>query len=89
MIAFTDGTTQVITQLQAPTDPIFQSGHPVMVQFGATQNVVLDASKLPNSVRQPKQVIVQGSPRQNGTVGVQSCQAALSGGTIKESCTTQ
>ena len=88
-IAFTDGTTQIINQLQAPTDPVFQSGHPVMVQFGATRNLVLDASKLPNNIRQPKQVIVQGAPRQNGSVGVQTCQAAITGGTLRDSCTTQ
>jgi hypothetical protein len=88
-IAFADGTTQVINQLQSGDDPVFNPGHPVMVQFGATRNLVLDASHLPNNVRQPKQVRVQGAPAQNGSVGVRSCQAAFVGGTLKDSCTSQ
>jgi outer membrane lipoprotein SlyB len=88
-IAFADGTTQVINQLQSSDDPVFNPGHPVMVQFGANRNIVLDASQLPDNVRQPKQVRVQGAPRQNGIVGVRSCQAAVIGGTVKDSCTNQ
>lgn len=88
-IAFADGTTQVINQIQSGDDPVFNSGHPVMVQFGANRNLVLDASHLPNNVRQPKQVRVQGAPVQNGSVGVRSCQATVTGGTLKDACTSQ
>jgi outer membrane lipoprotein SlyB len=88
-IAFADGTTQVINQLQSTDDPVFNSGHPVMVQFGANRNLVLDASHLPNNVRQPKQVRVQGAPAQNSSIGVRSCQATFVGGTLKDSCTSQ
>jgi outer membrane lipoprotein SlyB len=88
-IAFADGTTQIINQLQSADDAVFNAGHPVMVQFGATRNLVLDASHLPNNVRQPKQVRVQGAPAQNGNIGVRSCQATVVSGTIKDSCTSQ
>ncbi len=88
-IAFADGTTQVINQIQSGEDPVFNPGHPVMVQFGANRNLVQDASHLPNNVRQPKQVRVQGAPAQNGSVGVRSCQATVIGGTLKDSCTSQ
>ncbi len=88
-IAFADGSTQVINQIQNSEDPVFQPGHPVMVQFGATRNLVLDASHLPNRVRQPKQVQVEGAPARSGPIGVRSCQAAVTGGTLKESCSYQ
>jgi outer membrane lipoprotein SlyB len=88
-IAFVDGSTQVINQLQAETDPVFQPGHAVMVQFGATRNLVTSAAHLPNTVAQPKQVRVQGAPAQSGKVGVRSCQATAMGNSVKDSCTTQ
>ncbi len=88
-IAFADGSTQVINQLQAETDPVFQPGEPVMVQFGATRNIVSSAAHLPNTVAQPKQVRVQGAPAQSGKVGVRSCQATAMGNSVKDSCTTQ
>jgi outer membrane lipoprotein SlyB len=88
-IAFADGSTQVINQIQTAEDPVFKPGHPVMVQFGANRNLVLDASHLPNSVRRPKQVVVEGGRSQNGPIGVTSCQSANIGGTRKASCTEQ
>ncbi|MFZ4788964.1 MAG: hypothetical protein ACOYLL_12830 [Beijerinckiaceae bacterium] len=88
-IAFADGSTQVLNQLQAPEDPVFRPGHPVMVQFGADRNLVLDASHLPSNVRRPKQVVVEGGRPQNGPIGVTSCQSANIGGTRKASCTEQ
>ena len=88
-IAFADGSTQVINQLQAPEDPVFRPGHPVMVQFGADRNLVLDAAHLPNNVRRPKQVVVEGGRPQNGPIGVTSCQSANIGGTRRASCTEQ
>jgi len=88
-VAFADGTTQVINQIQTAEDPVFQPGHPVMVQFGATRNLVLDASKLPSNVRQPRMVRVQGAPVQNRSIGVRSCQAAVRGEAVAGSCTDQ
>ena len=88
-IAFADGSTQVINQLQSPEDPVFRPGHSVMVQFGADRNLVLDASHLPSNVRRPKQVVVEGGRPQNGPIGVTSCQSANIGGTRKASCTEQ
>ena len=88
-IAFADGSTQVINQLQAETDPVFQPGEPVMVQFGATRNIVSSAAHLPNTIAQPKQVRVQGAPAQTGKVGVRSCQATAMGNSVKDSCTTR
>ena len=88
-IAFSDGTTQVINQLQAETDPVFQPGEAVMVQFGATRNLVTSAAHLPRSVAQPKQVRVEGAPAQNGKVGVRSCQATAMGNSVKGSCVNQ
>lgn len=88
-IAFADGSTQIINQIQSSSDPVFNPGHPVMVQFGANRNLVLDASHLPNTVRQPKQVRVEGAPAQSGRVNVRSCQATITGGTLRDSCTSQ
>jgi len=86
-IAFADGSTQVINQIQAPEDPVFRPGHSVMVQFGANRNLVLDASQLPSNVRRPKQVVVEGGRPQNGTIGVRTCQSAAVGESGRTSCT--
>lgn len=88
-IAFADGSTQLIAQVQAPTDPVFEAGEPVMVQFGATTNRVLSAAHLPNNVTRPKQVRVEGAGPPPAKLGVTSCQKALVGGSVRKSCTSQ
>ena len=88
-IAFTDGTTQVIDQIQASTDQVFQAGAPVMVQFGANTNRVLSAANLPDSITHPKEVHVEGAPPPPSNLGVQTCQAGFSWDTAKQSCTSQ
>jgi len=88
-IAFSDGSTQVINQLQGSSDPVFRSGHPVMVTFGATRNLVLDASQLPTNVRHPKKVYVSGSPAPKNKIDVRHCQQAGVEDTSHKSCTWQ
>jgi hypothetical protein len=48
----------------------------VMVQFGATRNIVSSVTQLPNAAAQPRQVFVQGAAAQSGKVVVRSGQAA-------------
>ena len=88
-VAFSDGSTQVINQLQGSSDPVFRSGHPVMVTFGATRNLVLDASQLPNRVRHPKKVIVDGAPAPKNKIDVRHCQQTGVEDTSHRSCTWQ
>ena len=88
-IAFSDGSTQVINQLQGSSDPVFGAGHPVMVTFGATRNLVLDASQLPNRVRHPKKVFVDGAPAPKNKIDVRHCQQTGVEDTSHKSCTWQ
>lgn len=89
MIAFSDGSTQVINQLQGASDPVFRAGHSVVVTFGATRNVVLDATSLPNRVRHPKKVVVDGAPAPKNKIDVRHCQQADVEDTSHKSCTLQ
>jgi outer membrane lipoprotein SlyB len=87
-IAFSDGTTQVIDQIQAPEDPVFAAGASVMVQFGATRNRVLSAEALPNSVAHPKEVRVAGAPKPPHSLGVKTCQkTSIGSDESRKTCT--
>ena len=88
-IAFADGTTQVIDQLQLKTDQVFQAGAPVMVQFGANINRVLSAANLPENVSHPKEVHVEGAPPPPANIGVQTCQTGFSWNSVRSACTPQ
>ena len=86
-ISFSDGTTQVIDQLQGDDDPVLPNGSAVMVQFGARINRVLPAGHLPDRVAAPKQVKVKGRPDPSGRLDVKTCQKGPADDTSKESCT--
>jgi outer membrane lipoprotein SlyB len=87
-VAFSDGTTQVIDQLQAPEDPVFKPGSAVMVQFGATRNRVLSAEGLPDTVAHPKEVRVAGAPKPPNNLKVTSCQkTAVGSDQTRKTCT--
>lgn len=88
-IAFADGTTQIIAQLQLKTDQVFQAGAPVMVQFGANINRVLSAANLPENVSRPKEVRVEGAPPPPANIGVQTCQTGFSWNSVRSACTSQ
>ena len=89
-IAFSDGTTQVIDQVQAPEDPVFEAGAPVMVQFGATRNRVLSAANLPTMVAHPKEVRVAGSPKPPHDLKSSTCQkTAIGTDELRKTCTDQ
>lgn len=81
VIAFADGTTQIIDQIQDSSDPVYPKGHPVMVQFGANTNRVLSAADLPSRVKAPKVVRVDGAPAPQKTIGVRHCQETDNEGT--------
>ena len=88
-IAFADGSTKVIDQIQSKSDPVFKSGDAVMVQFGATKNRVLPAKNLPQTVPHPKEVRVEGAPPPPNQLGSESCQASTSIGSAKVGCTKE
>ena len=81
VIAFADGTTQIIDQIQDSSDPVLTKGHPVMVQFGANTNRVLSAADLPTHVKAPKVVRVDGAPAPKKQIGVRHCQEIENEGT--------
>ncbi len=84
-IAFTDGSTKVIDQVQGPEDEVFQQGASVMVQFGANVNRVLSAEHLPDTVKHPKTVKVQGTTTPT-KANVKSCQSTIEDNTLKANC---
>ena len=88
-IAFADGSVQVIDQLQADTDPVFQVGAPVMVQFGATRNRVLSAANLPKEVAAPKGIKVAGAPKGGPKIKIETCQKAGVGTGERKTCTQE
>ena len=81
VIAFADGTTQIIDQIQDSSDPVYPKGHPVMVQFGANNNRVLSTADLPSRVKAPKVVRVDGAPAPQKNIGVRHCQEMDNEGT--------
>jgi len=87
-IAFADGSTQILDQLQGPGDPIFQPGAAVMVEFGATKHKILSAANLPDMVAHPKEVRVAGAPKPS-TIKVQSCAKTKSADQERKVCTEQ
>lgn len=88
-IGFSDGTTQLIDQIQGPDDPVLPNGASVMVQFGAGVNRVLPASHLPETVAAPKQVRVKGRPAPSDRLDVKTCQKGPADDASKENCTQQ
>ena len=86
-ITFSDGTTQVIDQLQGESDPVLPNGWAVMVQFGARINRVLPAAHLTDQVAPPKQVKVKGRPAPSERLDVKTCQKGPADDAGKESCT--
>ncbi len=87
-IAFADGSTQILDQLQGPGDPIFQPGASVMVEFGPTKHKILSAANLPDTVAHPKVVQVAGAPKPT-TIKVQSCTKTKSTDQERKVCTDQ
>ena len=81
VIAFADGSTQIIDQIQDASDPVYPKGHPVMVQFGANTNRVFSTADLPSRVRAPKVVHVDGAPAPQKNIGVKHCQETDNEGT--------
>ena len=81
VIALADGSTQIIDQIQASSDPVYPKGHPVMVQYGANTNRVLSTADLPSHVKAPKVVHVGGAPAPQKTIGVKHCQETDNEGT--------
>lgn len=89
MIAFADGSVQVIDQVQKDDDPVFQPGAAVMVQFGATRNRVLSAANLPKEITAPKGVKVAGAPKGGPKIKVETCQKAEVGEAVRKICTQE
>jgi len=87
-IAFADGSTQILDQLQGPGDPVFKPGAAVMVEFGATKHKILSAEALPKAVAHPKEVRVAGAPKLT-TIKVQSCTKTKSVDQERKVCTDQ
>jgi len=87
-IAFSDGSTQILDQLQGPGDPIFKPGLAVMVEFGATKHKILSAEALPETVAHPKEVRVAGAPKPT-SLKVQSCTKTKSTDQERKVCTDQ
>ena len=87
-IAFADGSTQILDQLQGPGDPIFQPGAAVMVEFGTTKHKILAAENLPDTVAHPKVVQVAGAPKPS-TIKVQSCTKTKTADQERKVCTDQ
>jgi outer membrane lipoprotein SlyB len=87
-IAFADGSSQILDQLQGPGDPIFKPGAAVMVEFGATKHKILSAENLPDTVAHPKVVQVAGVPKPS-TIKVQSCTKTKSADQERKVCTDQ
>jgi len=87
-IAFSDGSTQILDQLQGPGDPIFKPGSAVMVEFGATKHKILSAEALPETVAHPKEVRVAGAPKPT-SLKVQSCTKTKSTDQERKVCTDQ
>jgi len=87
-IAFADGSTQILAQLQGPGDPIFQPGAAVMVEFGPTKHKIVSAADLPDTVAHPKEVKVAGAPKPS-SLKVQSCTKTKSLDQERKVCTDQ
>ena len=56
VIAFGDGTTMVLAQIQRSWEPVLAQGTRVMVQFGAKVNRVRSAEDLPVILPPPKEL---------------------------------
>ncbi len=87
-ITLADGGTIIIAQIQASSEPVFEAGAPVLVQFGAKTNRVLSAAQLPELIARPKAVRVRGVAPLPAKLDVKSCEKATNGASTRESCTT-
>ena len=56
IIAFGDGTTMIIDQLQRMWEPVLADGTRVLVQFGAKYNRVISAENLQNTINAPQEL---------------------------------
>jgi outer membrane lipoprotein SlyB len=87
-IAFGDGSTQILDQLQGPGDPVFKPGSAVMVEFGPTKHKILAADNLPETVAHPKEVRVEGAPKPS-SIKVVSCTKTKSTDQERKVCSDQ
>jgi outer membrane lipoprotein SlyB len=85
-VALDDGTTIILMQVQGRRDQIFQSGDPVMVQFGARGNRVLATAHLPEKVAAPKRVQVEGTQDPPEKLKAKSCEKGPLGASTREVC---
>ena len=56
VIAFGDGTTMIIAQIQRGSETVLQKGTRVLVQFGAKSNRVISAEDLENEIYPPEEL---------------------------------
>lgn len=56
VIAFGDGTTMIIAQIQRWHEPVWEKGTRVLVQFGAKSNRVLSAENLEREINPPEEL---------------------------------
>ena len=66
VIAFGDGTTMIIDQIQRNREPVLAEGTRVIVQFGAKVNRVISAENLPSSLAAPKELEIN-APKKTST----------------------
>jgi outer membrane lipoprotein SlyB len=56
VIAFEDGTTMIIAQIQRWHEPVLKKGTRVLVQFGAKSNRVISAEELEREINPPEEL---------------------------------
>jgi outer membrane lipoprotein SlyB len=56
VIAFGDGTTMIIDQIQRGYEPVLEKGTRVLVQFGAKSNRVISAESLATEIDPPEEL---------------------------------
>ena len=56
VVAFGDGTTMIIDQVQRGREPVLEQGTRVIVQFGAKTNRVISAEALPTTIAPPAEL---------------------------------
>jgi outer membrane lipoprotein SlyB len=56
VIAFGDGKTMIIAQIQRGNEPVLQKGTRVLVQFGAKSNRVISAEDLEKEIEPPQEL---------------------------------
>ncbi len=63
VIAFGDGTTMIIAQIQRSREPVLAEGTRVIVQFGAKVNRVISAEHLPTELAAPTELKIKPPER--------------------------